>query len=323
MIVGFLAVWKAREILLVASLGALFGVGVTPFIDWMEKHRISRALGVLLALMAVAGIIWGIYQLTGPSISRQAAEIREDLPQAIDRTWESIRSAIPGSELPSRAEVDQAVQDKTTGDLGRIGSHLIGIFRGLVGAIGGLLLVIAVAAYTAANPRLYSRSFLMMFGEERRERISASLEAVASTWRQWLFAQFMSMIVIGALTTLALWLLDVRAPLALGLLAGISEFVPVFGPLLSAIPALAIAFVDSPQKALWVLLAYLAIQQIEGNIVTPLVMKKAVHLPPVITILAGALMAVFAGVAGLLMAVPLVAALTAIGRVHYGDEFLN
>ncbi|MBW3563131.1 MAG: AI-2E family transporter [Acidobacteria bacterium] len=322
MIAAFLAIWKAREILLVASLGVLLGVGLTPIIDRLERHRIRRGFGVVLALFAVAGLIWGLYLIIGPSIGRQVTEIREDLPEALHRTWTSVRAALPGEELPSREELKEAMRDQAAEDLGGVGEHLIGIFRGLAGAVAGFLLVIAVACYTAANPRLYSRSFLMLIGEDRRPRVSAGLDAVADTWRQWLFAQFISMLVIGALTTLALWLLDVRAPLALGLLAGISEFIPVFGPLLSAIPALAIAFVDSPGKALGVLVAYLVIQQIESNVVTPLIMKKAVHIPPVITILAGSLMVIFAGFAGLLMAVPLVAAFTAVGRVYFGDEFL-
>ena len=105
------------------------------------------------------------------------------------------------------------------------------------------------------------------------------MDATGVTLRRWLVAQLIGMVIIGALTTAALLLLDVRAAVALGIIAGILEFVPYFGPILSSVPAIAMGFLDGPEKALWVALAYLAIQQVEGNVVTPLLMKEGLDLP--------------------------------------------
>lgn len=322
MIAALLAVWKAREVLLVAMLGVLFGVGLTPVLDWLERHRIRRVLGILLVLLVTAGLIAVTVLAIGPSLKRQAGELRKDLPAAMDRIWSGVRDAVPAADLPSRDEAQEQIGESSAGALGTIASQMVGVFRGVVGAVGGLLLVIAIACYTALNPRVYTRSFLMLLSARRRKKASEAIDAIAVTWRRWLFGQLISMVVIGVLTTGALLIIGVRAPLALGLLAGISEFIPVFGPLLSAIPALAIAFLESPTQAMWVLVAYLVIQQIESNVVTPLVMKEAVHVPPLITILAGSLMVLFAGFAGLLMAVPLAAAVLAAARVFVGEEFL-
>jgi len=143
------------------------------------------------------------------------------------------------------------------------------------------------------------------------------------TLRRWLLAQLIGMVVIGAITTVALLLLDVRAAVALGIIAGILEFVPYFGPILSAVPAIAMGFLDGPEKALWVALAYLAIQQIEGNVLTPFLMKEGLDLPPVLTILGQAVMALAFGFVGLLIAMPLLGAVMVPIKLLYVQDVVG
>jgi predicted PurR-regulated permease PerM len=145
------------------------------------------------------------------------------------------------------------------------------------------------------------------------------------TLRRWLGAQLIGMLVIGSVTTIALLLLDVRAAIALGIIAGFLEFIPYFGPILSAVPAVAMAFLDGPEKALWVIFAYLGIQQLEGNLLMPLLMKEGLDLPPALTIIAQAVLALIFGFVGLLIAVPLLGTVMVPIKLLYvqdvvGDE---
>jgi predicted PurR-regulated permease PerM len=119
--------------------------------------------------------------------------------------------------------------------------------------------------------------------------------------------QIIAMVAIGSVTTVVLLLLGVKAAVALGIIAGLLEFIPYVGPILSAVPAIAMALMDGPEKALYVALAYVAIQQLEGVVLQPLLMKEGLELPPVITILGQALLALVFGFMGLLLAVPLLA----------------
>jgi predicted PurR-regulated permease PerM len=119
--------------------------------------------------------------------------------------------------------------------------------------------------------------------------------------------QMIAMVVIGSVTTVALLLLDIKAAIALGIVAGLLEFIPYVGPILAAVPALAMALVDGPEKALYVVIAYTVIQQLEGVVLQPLLMKEGLELPPVITILGQALFSLVFGFLGLLLAVPLLA----------------
>jgi predicted PurR-regulated permease PerM len=146
---------------------------------------------------------------------------------------------------------------------------------------------------------------------------------MAAVLRRWLVTQLIAMATIGSITTVVLLVLHVKAAFALGVIAGLLEFVPTVGPIMSAIPAIAMAFLDSPEKALTVALAYVGIQFLENHLLIPLLMKGGVDLPPVLTILAQALMAVLFGFLGLMCAVPLLAAVMVAVRMLYVDAVIG
>ena len=131
------------------------------------------------------------------------------------------------------------------------------------------------------------------------------------------------MAVVGLITTIGLWLLGIPLASTLGLITGLFEFAPFIGPILAAVPAVLIAFTQSPMDALYVIILYIAIQQIEGYLITPYVQKRAVDLPPALTIFAQLLMGVLFGLFGLLLATPLVAASMVIVRMAYIEDVLG
>jgi predicted PurR-regulated permease PerM len=141
--------------------------------------------------------------------------------------------------------------------------------------------------------------------------------------RRWLITQLIGMATIGVVTTIVLLALDVEGAFALGFLAGLLEFVPTIGPILSAVPALAMAFLDSPEKALYVALAYLAIQFVESNLLMPLLMHEGVDIPPALSIVFQALMALLFGFMGLLVAVPLLAAVMVPIKMLYVEDVVG
>jgi predicted PurR-regulated permease PerM len=147
-----------------------------------------------------------------------------------------------------------------------------------------------------------------MFPRRSRERAGEVLSAMAFTLRRWLVTELIAMVVIGSVTTVALLILDVQAAIALGVLAGLLEFIPTVGPILSAIPAIGMGFLDSPEKALTVTAVYVGIQFIENQLLIPMLMKGGVDLPPALTLVAQALLAVLFGFLGLMVAVPALAA---------------
>lgn len=185
---------------------------------------------------------------------------------------------------------------------------------------GAFLLVLFIAAYIAVDPHLYHGGILEMVPVRERDRAAVTLARLATTLRRWLVTQLIAMVVIGAVTTVFLFVLHVKAALPLGILAGISKFIPIVGSIFAAIPAVAMAFVDSPHKALVVVIGYLVIQFVENHLLVPVLMKHGVNLPPAMTLGIQALMAVLFGFLGLLVAVPLLAALLTIVRTMNAEK---
>ncbi|MFN2637778.1 MAG: AI-2E family transporter [Gemmatimonadaceae bacterium] len=179
---------------------------------------------------------------------------------------------------------------------------------------GAFMLVLFIAAYIGADPALYHGGILELVPPAERPRAAVTLTRLASTLRRWLVTQLIAMVVIGAVTTLFLLVLHVKAALPLGILAGIAKFIPIVGSIFAAIPAMAMAFIDSPHKALVVMIGYLVIQFIENHLLVPVLMKHGVNIPPAMTLGIQALMSVMFGFLGLLVAVPLLAALLTIVR---------
>jgi hypothetical protein len=162
-----------------------------------------------------------------------------------------------------------------------------------------------------------------LFPHRSRKRAGEVLSAIAITLRRWLVSQLIAMLVIGVVTTVVLLLLGVRAAVALGIIAGVLEFVPYVGPILSAVPAIAMGLLDGPEKALWVVVAYTLIQLAENHVLIPLIMQEGIDIPPVLTLLVQASFAIVLGFLGLLVAVPLLGALMVPIKMLYVEDVVG
>jgi predicted PurR-regulated permease PerM len=185
------------------------------------------------------------------------------------------------------------------------------------------LVVLFVGIFFAAAPGTYVSGLLHLFPKARREPTREILEKIGCTLRYWLVGQITAMVIVGLVTWAGLALLGVRLAVGLGVLAGLLEFIPTVGPILSGVPAVLIALLDSPQKALYVALLYMGIQFAENHLLTPLVQRRAVDLPPALTVLALLLLATLFGFLGLLFAVPVTAALFVLVQEAYVKRTLK
>jgi predicted PurR-regulated permease PerM len=174
-----------------------------------------------------------------------------------------------------------------------------------------------VAIFVAIEAQTYQAGLMHLFPHEARPRAREVLSATAVMLRRWLLTQFVSMVLVGLLTTVVLLFLGIKAAVALGIIAGILEFIPIAGPILASVPAIAMAFSEGPEKAIYVTLAYIVIQQVEANLLYPLLMKKGLELPPVLTIFTQGVMSLVFGFLGLLVAVPMLAAVIVPVKMLY------
>src|SRR5687768_9397260 len=220
---------------------------------------------------------------------------------------------------------DGPLSDRLGRQVSGVAKYLFPFLTSTFAVFAGIILIVFLAIYIAAEPDVYHGGLMHLFPHHARKRAGEVLSAMATVLRKWLVTQLIAMLVIGTITTVILLALDVKAAFALGALAGLLEFVPTIGPLLSAIPAVAMGFLDSPDKALAVAIAYGAIQFLENHLLIPLLMKGGVNIPPALTVVSQALMAMLFGFLGLMVAVPLLAAILVPVKMLYvegvvGDE---
>ncbi|MFL5483473.1 MAG: AI-2E family transporter [Gemmatimonadaceae bacterium] len=194
------------------------------------------------------------------------------------------------------------------------------VLTSTVAISGAFLLVLFIAAYIGVDPALYHGGLLELVPARERDRAALALTRLANVLRRWLVTQLIAMTVIGAVTTLFLFAIRVRAALPLGILAGILKFIPIVGSIFAVIPAMAMAFIDSPHKALLVAIGYFVIQFLENHLLVPILMKHGVNLPPAMTLGIQALMSLLFGFLGLLVAVPLLAAILTVIRTMNASE---
>ncbi|HJR62417.1 MAG TPA: AI-2E family transporter [Gemmatimonadaceae bacterium] len=352
--------WFANAVFLVTFLAVLFGLALSAGVDQLERLKVRRGLGAFTIVLALLGALFGMGALMAPTLREQAVELRQRLPEAVEQVdnWFTERrqgllglvvgdsadtltvgrtGAETGSQARPRADTAAAqgedtvpapevpLRQRIAEGLGGLTGYLFPFLSSTLAVIGGLLLIIFIAIYIAVEPDLYRRGIMHLFPQRSRERAGEVLSAMALMLRKWLVTQLIAMVVIGAVTSIILMILNVRAALALGLIAGLLEFVPIFGPIISAVPAIAMGFLDSPEKALYVLIAYIIIQQLESQLLIPMIMKEGMDLPPVLTILSQAIMSLLFGFLGLMVAVPVLAAVLVPVKMLYveaviGDE---
>ena len=250
---------------------------------------------------------------------RQAATGRP--PAGAGRAPEAGASIAEGGS--AGGQLSQQMSDSLSGQLGAVTRYLFSFLSSTVAVVTGLFLILVLSIYIGANPGLYKRGMLYMIPPDSRPRASQVLTAIGMTLQRWLRAQLIAMAVIGVVTAIGLWALGIKGALALGLIAGLLEFIPMVGPLLSAIPAVAMGFLDSPQKALFVIFLYIGIQMLENHILIPIVMKEGVDLPPVLTIIGLAVMSIVFGFLGMLVAVPILAAILVAVKLLYVEDVMG
>jgi len=183
-----------------------------------------------------------------------------------------------------------------------------GIVLSTATVLSGLVLVGFLGIYLAAEPEVYFAYVERVTPSAYRTKLNACAAAAVRNLRWWVLSQMLSMAAVGAFVTVGLWMLGVPLAGTLGMMAALLTFIPNIGPILSVVPAALLAVAISPMKGLLTVLLFLAVHFLEGNVITPLLERRIVRLPPALTMTAQLLLAVIAGPLGLALAAPFAAA---------------
>lgn len=290
--------WQVRDVsmivfggILVATLLTTLAHLITRFISVPQKAAVVLVVLLLLLIFGVVG--WWV----GDTIVAQFSDLREKLPSALEAFREWL------AKIPGGAEISSELEEMSSTSIPW--GEVAGYTGTALGGVANFVLILALGLYFAVSPQLYWRGFIRLIPPAYRENAESGLSSAAEGLKSWLLGQLFTMVAIGILTTIGLFLLGIPLAIPLGILAGLLEFVPFIGPVLFSVLATLLAFSEGPTAALHVALLTIALQQLEGDVLTPLIQKRVVSLPPVLSLVAVLVFAAVFGIPGILFATPL------------------
>lgn len=317
LVVVLILAWLGRVILMLLFAAIVVAVLMTAIVDWLkEKLKLKQGVAFALILFVTTVLVAFTLWLTGPNIIDQFANLQQDLPQAVHQLIARVNAYGWGRWLLAQWSGYSQLSGSVTSALTRIG----GIVVSTATVLAGIVLVAIVGLYLAAEPQVYFSGIQRATPKQYRATLNACAANAVRNLRWWVLSQMLSMTAVGIIVALGLWALGVPLAGTLGVIAALLTFIPNVGPILSVIPAGLLALAISPTKGLLTIMLFLLVHFLEGNVITPLLERRIVRLPPALTMSAQLLLAVVAGPLGLALAAPLTAAALGIFEVLLPTE---
>lgn len=309
-------IWLIAEVLIIGFggivLAALLRAAAVPL---ARKTGIAERWSVLIVVLAIIAAFTALSWLFGHQAMKQVADLQDQLPVAIDKLTKTVE----------QSEIGKFVVDsvRQTSSDSKILSNMGLAATALVGGVTNILLVLFLGVYFAVDPKLYRNGALRLLPPHLRGKVGDALDDAGLALQKWLLGQGAAMVTVGVLVGIGLSIIGVPLVLALSVLAAFLEFIPVLGPVLFAIPGLLLAFTQGPQTVLYALIVYVIVEQLESNVVTPLLQRWAVQLPPVIGLLAIVAGGLLLGIPGIIFATPLVVVVMKLVQHLYVEDTLE
>lgn len=319
-IIGLVLVYYLREVFVMIFVAFMLASLIDPLADWFEEHKIPRGLSVLLICAVLLGLFVGMIILLIPPILDQIAAFSRDFAGYWERISMSFASFEQwGAEKGISENIQKSIESLEENIAGWI-SGLFATVTGIIGSIAAFIVVLVMTFYMVVEEESIKRIIQNFLPEKRWNYALTRGSEVKRKLGSWLRGQFVLCFIIGLFVYVGLLILDVDYALALGVFAGLTEMIPYVGPVLGAIPAVFLAFAESPIKAFFVIIFYFIIQQLENHLLVPKVMQKATGINPVISIIALLIGVKLAGFVGVLLAIPLTTAASVFVKDFYSKK---
>jgi predicted PurR-regulated permease PerM len=313
LILGIYVVFQIPHLVLLFLLTLLFAIVLSGPVNYLAQMGLPRGLGVFVVLVSLALALWLASRVIIPVIEAQASQFVREFPALLTQVQDLVWSSQSVFGLESGTSMDSQSLFETGRDyLSEHASSAVSVGRSLVEAVSLGVVGFIITIYLVIQPAQLVNGFVSFFPAGHRERVRRVLGEIYHAVQKWFVGQLSTMVLIGVLTAIALSIIGIPYALFIGVLSGLLSFIPLVGALISVIPPVLLALATNPILAVWVILSYIIIHQIEAHLIQPLVMSRAVALHPVVVIMAILVMGTLFGFIGLLLAVPLVAALNVL-----------
>lgn len=303
----FKVTFSVLLLILTGALVALYFHGFARIIQ--RKLRISEKLALVISVISTLVIISLLLWFMGAKIQQQVTELAKTFPLTVNNAKLQLAKTSFGQKIIEKTSSDEISN--------KIYSYGRSFFNSTFGIFTNIYIVVFLGIFFTISPGIYIDGFLRLIPLKAKAQTKCTLDKIGFTLTKWLKGQIFSMVIIAVLKWIALTILGIPMAIALALIAGILNFIPNFGPLISMFPAILIALTISINKAVVVTIVYLLLQIIEGNVITPSIQQKLINMPAALIIIAQLFMGIVSGGWGLVLATPLVAILMVIIQEVY------
>lgn len=309
--------WIGRVIFLLLFAAVIGAVFLSAIADWIHNRlKIKQGLAlvgfILVSFAVIALLIW----IQGPNAVAQFADLETELPAAARQLLAQVQSHQWGQWLLRQTPGAEQMSN----GLSFAVSHIGGIVVSSATVLAGVLIVFILSIYFASEPDIYYGGLRKITPMHHRPRLDACAESVVKILRSWVLAKLISMTMVGILVSIGLWIVGVPLAGTLGIIAAIMTFIPNVGPIISVLPAALLALAKSPTTGLLAIMVFAIVFTLEGYLVTPLLERNIVRLPPALTLVMQLLLAAIAGPVGVALAAPIAAAILGIMSVLLPED---
>jgi len=306
-----LGVWLLvllRDVVLLIYVSALFAIGFSPVVRYLERQRrfwtgtrrVPRWVAILIVYLAILGLLAAVGLAILPPLIRQAREFATRLPELLEQAQGFL---IARGILAEPITLREAIEHAPAGGTDAVGTVVAALW-GLLGGAVGLVTILILTFYLVVESDAILTTFVRLFPRQRRPLVATVVGEIGRKVSAWLGGQLVLAAVIGGSAAIGLGLMGVPYFYVLAVIAGVGEMIPVVGPLLAAIPAIAVALGVSGKLALFVAIFFLIQQQVENHVLVPKLMERQVGVSAVTVIIALLVGSSLLGIVGALLAVP-------------------
>lgn len=306
-------VWFLFDVILIVIgailIAVLLRLVAEPFAHWA---KLPEPVALIVSGLIIIGAIGATAYLFGTQIDVELQDVLHRASAALTTITGELQGSATGKLLLAHIQGGGGFS---------IPSFLSNLFSVSVRFLEAVVVTVVAGFYLASQPQLYRSGLGKMFPREWRGNVDQTIDEIGQGLRLWLIGELIQMLLIGVLSTFAVWLIGLPSPLALGAIAGLAEFVPYLGPIIASVPAILVATTKGGDAVLWTVLAYVLIHQVEGNLVVPLIQRHMIFIPPAVMLLGiVTILFVFGGVSVIFAGPIAVMVFIAIKKLYIRDS---
>lgn len=302
----FVLLYVLKDVVIIFIFALIIASAISPFANWLDEKRFPRLLGVLLLYLTIFGLFIFVFALIIPYIADETGKLTQVLPNLLQKLSTSLENVQKGS--PQYLDFFSEMQNMFEGlsnYLQQSAQSVVSVIASVFGGIFSFIAIIVISFYLAVTRKGIETFLSSVVPDEYEGYILGLWKRTEIKVGRWLQGQLLLGLIVGLIVYVGLSLMDIKFALILGALAMVLEIVPMVGPVVAAIPTVFLAVIQSPTLALWVILFYIVVQQLENHILVPLVFGKTIGLNPVVVIIALLVGQQLAGIPGMIISVPL------------------